>query len=111
MNIQFKKGVLEMCVLLMLEQRDSSGYDIANELSRTISISDGTVYPILRRLKQDGYVSSYLAESPGGAPRKYYAITQQGVELATALKEEWQTFCTQVNTFVEQGGKKQDVQT
>lgn len=65
MNIPFKKGVLEMCVLLMLQQRNSYGYDIANQLSRTISISDGTVYPILRRLKQDGYVSSYL-KSPGG---------------------------------------------
>ena len=111
MNIQFKKGVLEMCVLLMLEQHDSYGYDIANELSRTISISDGTVYPILRRLKQDGYVSSYLAESPGGAPRKYYAITPQGADLASALKEEWQAFCAQVNKFVEQGGEKQDEQT
>lgn len=108
MNIQFKKGVLEMCVLLMLGQHDSYGYDIANELSRTISISDGTVYPILRRLKQDGYVSSYLVESPGGAPRKYYTITPEGVELAAALKEEWQTFCTQVNKFMEQGGEKQD---
>lgn len=54
-----------MRALLMLQQRDSYGYDIANELSRTISISDGTVYPILRHLKQDGYDSSYL-KFPGG---------------------------------------------
>lgn len=75
MNIQFKKGVLEMCVLVMLESGDRYGYDIANELSQSIAISNGTVYPILRRLKQEEYVSSYLVESPGGAPRKYYAIT------------------------------------
>ena len=49
MNIQFKKGVLEMCVLLMLEHGDRYGYDIANELTRSISISDGTVYPIDRK--------------------------------------------------------------
>ena len=60
MNIQFKKGVLEMCVLVMLESGDRYGYDIANELSQSIAISNGTVYPILRRLKQEEYVSSYL---------------------------------------------------
>ena len=86
MNIQFKKGVLELCVLLMLESGDRYGYDIANEISQSISISNGTVYPILRRLKQEEYVSSYLVESPGGAPRKYYAITPQGRRLAGALK-------------------------
>ena len=68
MNIQFKKGVLEMCVLVMLESGDRYGYDIANELSQSIAISNGTVYPILRLLKQEEYVSSYLVESPGGAP-------------------------------------------
>ena len=68
MNIQFKKGVLEMCVLVMLESGDRYGYDIANELSQSIAISNGTVYPILRRLKQEEYVSSYLVESPGCAP-------------------------------------------
>lgn len=104
MNIQFKKGVLEMCVLLMLEEGDRYGYDIANELSRTVSISDGTVYPILRRLKQDGYVSSYLVESPGGAPRKYYTITPQGRALSADLTREWRTFCAQVDALINRGG-------
>lgn len=104
MNIQFKKGVLEMCVLLMLEDGDRYGYDIAGDLSKIISISDGTVYPILRRLKQDGLVSSYLVESPGGAPRKYYAITQAGNGVAQKLKQEWLTFSQQVNTFVNKEG-------
>lgn len=105
MNIQLKKGVLEMCVLLMLEDGDRYGYDIANDLSRTISISDGTVYPILRRLKQEEYVSSYLVESPGGAPRKYYTITAKGREVAGVLKAEWQTFSQQVDVFINRGGK------
>ena len=100
MNIQLKKGVLEMCVLLMLESGDRYGYDIANELSRSITISDGTVYPILRRLKQDHYVSSYLVESPGGAPRKYYTITPEGRKLAASLTNEWQEFIKQVNAFI-----------
>ena len=104
MNIQFKKGVLEMCVLVMLESGDRYGYDIANELSQSIAISNGTVYPILRRLKQEEYVSSYLVESPGGAPRKYYAITQAGNGVAQKLKQEWLTFSQQVNTFVNKEG-------
>ena len=104
MNIQFKKCVLEMCVLLMLEHGDRYGYDIANELTRSISISDGTVYPILRRLKQENYVSSYLVESPGGAPRKYYAITPEGKKLAASLAAEWQTFTQQVNLLIYRGG-------
>jgi len=76
MNIQFKKGVLEMCVLSMLAQKDRYGYDLASNLSQTIDISDGTIYPILRRLKDEGYVTTYLQEASGGPPRKYYALTE-----------------------------------
>ena len=98
MNIQFKKGVLEMCVLVMLESGDRYGYDIAN------------VYPILRRLKQEEYVSSYLVESPGGAPRKYYAITPQGKRLADSLKTEWLSFSERVTAMIQllqkEGGGK-----
>ena len=101
MNIQFKKGVLEMCVLVMLESGDRYGYDIANELSQSIAISNGTVYPILRRLKQEEYVSSYLVESPGGAPRKYYAITPQGKRLADSLKTEWLSFSEKVTAMIQ----------
>ena len=103
MNIQFKKGVLEMCVLVMLESGDRYGYDI-------IAISNGTVYPILRRLKQEEYVSSYLVESPGGAPRKYYAITPQGKRLADSLKTEWLSFSERVTAMIQllqkEGGGK-----
>ena len=68
MNIQFKKGVLEMCVLVMLESGDRYGYDIANELSQSIAISNGTVYPILRRLKQGGIRILLFSGISLGAP-------------------------------------------
>ena len=54
MNIQFKKGVLELCVLSQLVKGDRYGYDLASDLARTIEIADGTIYPVLRRLKSDG---------------------------------------------------------
>ena len=56
MNIQYKKGVLELCVLSMLAKRDWYGYEISESLSKKIDIADGTVYPILRKLKSDGFV-------------------------------------------------------
>ncbi len=105
MTIQFKKGVLEMCVLSMLQNGDRYGYDVACDLSKIMEISDGSVYPVLRRLKEDGYVTSYLEESPGGPPRKYYVITQQGSDYMNALKSEWTQLTSNINTLLDNGGQ------
>ena len=78
MNTQFKKGVLDMCVLAVLSKGDSYGYDLAEELSSKIQIADGTVYPLLRKLASTGEVTTYLKESTGGPPRKYYSLTDKG---------------------------------
>ena len=73
MNIQLKKGVLDLCVLsLLLKTHDRYGYELVAEISKCIEISEGTIYPLLRRLKNEGYVSTYLEESSEGPPRKYY---------------------------------------
>ena len=69
MNVQFKKGVLDLCVLAMLNDNDRYGYELASTLSEAIMISDGTVYPLLRKLASDGLVASYLQESQSGPPR------------------------------------------
>lgn len=78
MNTQYKKGVLELCVLAVLDKRDSYGYEIAEYVSRHITIAEGTIYPILRKLRTEGLVSTYLQEASGGPPRKYYSLTEQG---------------------------------
>ena len=96
MNIQFKKGVLELCVLSMLTRENRYGYELADQLSESIQISDGTVYPILRKLAADGYVTTYLQESSGGPPRKYYALTPLGQETQNKLLTEWQEFVQHV---------------
>ena len=104
MNIQFKKGVLEMCVLSLLEQGDRYGYEIAQAFSGELDVSDGTVYPILRRLKADGYVSSYLEEASGGPPRKYYTLTALGRETYQAARAEYLRFARSVKQLLEDEG-------
>ncbi len=103
MNIQFKKGVLELCVLSLLFDQDRYGYELASSLSQTISISDGTIYPILRRLKSDGFVTTYLQESTEGPPRKYYTLTDSGRNVKVSLESEWFTFVDSVNTVIKGG--------
>lgn len=104
MSIQFKKGVLELCILSMLSRNDHYGYDVAFKLSQSIDLADGSVYPILRRLKQEGCVTSYLEEASGGPPRKYYAITPQGQAALEELTEEWGLLVSRVNGIIENGG-------
>ncbi len=104
MMIQFKKGVLELCVLSMLKQDDQYDYDVASKLSRSIDVADGSIYLVLRRLKQDEYVSSYLEESSGGPPRKYYVITRKGEQFLDQLVDEWRQLVDSVNGIIANGG-------
>ena len=106
MNSQYKKGVLELCVLSLLKKRDCYGYEISEYLSRHIDIADGTVYPILRKLKADGLLTTYLQEESGGPPRKYYSLTGLGRETLKAEREEYLSFSRTVNNLLE--GKTED---
>ena len=100
MNVQYKKGVLELCVLALLSRGDRYGYDISELLSRKIDISDGTVYPILRRLTQEEYFVTYLKESTVGPARKYYHITEKGKGYLGSLKADWDDFSKMVNDIL-----------
>lgn len=100
MNIQFKKGVLELCVLSMLIKEEHYGYELVDNISKHISISEGTIYPLLRRLKNDGYVTTYLKESQEGPPRKYYRITDNGIKAYDELISEWNVFSNGVNKII-----------
>lgn len=102
MNVQYKKGVLELCVLSLLYKRDCYGYDISEYLSKHIDISDGTVYPILRKLKEDGLVTTYLSEESGGPPRKYYSLTQLGREEFRFARKEWIQFSKAVEMLLKE---------
>lgn len=101
MNTQYKKGVLELCVLALLRQRDCYGYEISEILSRRVDIADGTVYPILRKLKADGLLTTYLQEESGGPPRKYYKLTELGLETYQNDRTEYLNFAQSVRTLLE----------
>lgn len=101
MNIQFKKGVLELCVLSTLFKRDCYGYELVNEISKNIAISDGTIYPLLKRLKEEGYFTTYLEESQEGPPRKYYKLTELGIQTKLSLEKEWYNFVNGVSRIVK----------
>ena len=102
MNTQYKKGVLELCVLALLRQRDCYGYEISEILSRRVNIADGTVYPILRKLKADGLLTTYLQEESGGPPRKYYKLTELGRETYQNDRAEYLNFAQSVRTLLEE---------
>ncbi len=102
MNVQFKKGVLELCVLVIICRRDFYGYELVQTISSNIDISEGTIYPLLRRLTKDGHFNTYIRESVEGPPRKYYQITEKGKEYKQALLEEWNQFITGVNNLIEE---------
>ena len=101
MNAQFKKGVLELCVLSKLVEADRYGYELTDAISKQMVISTGTLYLILKRLKDDAYVETYLVESGEGPARKYYHLTDQGRIYQTSLKKEWLDFVTVVQNILE----------
>jgi PadR family transcriptional regulator PadR len=106
MNSQYKKGVVELCVLSLLYRQDCYGYDVSEYLSRHIEIADGTVYPVLRKLKSDGYVTTYLSEESGGPPRKYYSLTKTGRAEFLRQKDEWSAFAKSIEILLE--GESED---
>lgn len=101
MNAQFKKGVLELCVLAVLSRQDCYGFELVSRVSHSIAMSEGTVYPLLKRLRDDELLTTYLKESMEGPPRKYYRLTEKGNEKYRQLQEEWHTFTKGVDDIIE----------
>lgn len=92
-----------MCVLALVSQRDYYGYELVENISKRIEISEGTIYPILRRLTVEKYFETYLTESSEGPPRKYYRMTDLGRQETKKLLSSWEKFSEDVN-FIIKGG-------
>ncbi|PKK96492.1 MAG: PadR family transcriptional regulator [Tenericutes bacterium HGW-Tenericutes-3] len=105
MNTQFKKGILEMCILSIIKQRDMYGYEVIEKLSTDIDVNENTVYPILRRLTGQGLFDTYMEQTNIGAPRKYYKITALGNDKLQEYETEWTSFLKGV--FKLLGGSEQ----
>ncbi len=101
MNPQFNKGVLEMCVLALLAKRDFYGFELVETISHYVDISEGTIYPLLRRLTQEDYVTTYLQESNSGPPRKYYRMTTYGKQFTEELLQDWQNFSIKIDQLID----------
>ncbi|MDX9731002.1 MAG: PadR family transcriptional regulator [Bdellovibrionales bacterium] len=109
MNTQFHKGVVEMCVLALVAKEDRYGYELVSAISTRIPISEGTIYPILRRLTQEGYFETYLVESNEGPPRKYYRMTKNGRTFTQSLVEQWTHFTESVEEIIHPPTKRRGV--
>lgn len=100
MNPQLKRGALELCVLSIVRSSDCYGYELVNKISDFMHITEGTVYPLLKRLKDNGQIKSYIVESSEGPARKYYKITDNGIDSQEKMRHEWFSFVDSVNKLI-----------
>ena len=100
---QIVRGTLEYCILLMLDKKVYYGYEILQELSKypIITSTESTVYPLLRRLTKEGYLSTYNRESNEGPPRKYYSMTVEGEVYLATLIREWDQMVDSVQRLLK----------
>ena len=90
----------------MVEEKDMYGYELVEKVSKVVDVSEGTIYPILKRLTNEGYFETYTKESTEGPIRKYYHITSLGIKIMQEELEEWQKFSKSVNDFIKRSIKK-----
>ncbi len=88
---QLRRGVLELCVLRLIDRRPHYGYELVSALDQFAPLASGenTLYPLLRRLKSDGLLETFMEDSPSGPPRQYYRTTAKGRKRLEALETEW----------------------
>lgn len=108
MKTQLKKGILDMLVLALLEHTDRYGFEMVERISAHVEISERTIYPLLKRLRDDDLVTTYLAESDRGAPRKYYRITQKGRDYVETARAEWAEIRAGVEALLSEAEREQE---
>jgi PadR family transcriptional regulator PadR len=100
MNAQFKKGVVEMCILKLVSKQDMYGLEVIEGISKEIDVNENTVYPILRRLTVAGYFETYKEKNVTGPDRKYYKVTLKGEEYLNDLLLEYKDFTAKVERII-----------
>lgn len=104
---QIRRGAIEYCVLALLRDGgEQYGFDLVRTLAAADELvtSEGTIYPLLTRLRQEGLVATTWRESPQGPPRRYYRITHEGKEALEAFTEQWIRFRSAVDRLLGTGG-------
>ena len=98
---QMRKGLLEYCILSLINQKESYSSDILEVLKAAdLIVVEGTLYPLLSRMKTNGLLDYRWQESKDGPPRKYYRLTEEGHVLLSQLDGEWNAICTSINALV-----------
>lgn len=101
-STQMRKGVLELCTLAIISQKDAYASDIIETLKTSdLIVVEGTLYPMLTRLKNEGMLSYRWEESTSGPPRKYYQLTDLGKEALNQLKYSWLELTKAVNKIIQ----------
>jgi PadR family transcriptional regulator PadR len=99
---QMRRGTLEYCVLALLQSNDRYAFDLVRDLASLDGMvtSEGTIYPLLARLRKEELVASTWQESPSGPPRRYYRLTAKGQKALAAFTEEWERFRDAVDQLI-----------
>lgn len=102
---QLLHGVLDMCLLSLIEEEASYGYEMVNKLrERGLDLaSEGSIYPLLSRLQKQGVIEGYLVQSSAGPARKYYRMTGEGSDVLDRWRREWRAFSSAVDAVLEGG--------
>lgn len=105
---QLLHGVLDMCLLSLIEEEASYGYEMVNKLrDRGLDLaSEGSIYPLLSRLQKQGIIEGYLVQSPAGPARKYYRMSDMGREILDQWRREWRQFRTSVDAVLSGGSRE-----
>jgi PadR family transcriptional regulator, regulatory protein PadR len=105
---QLRRGVLEFCVLALLRDGERYGVELVRALGEVegLALSEGTLYPLLARLRREGSVQSTWRESQGGPPRRYYRLSASGREALEAFVREWRRFRSAVDQVLDMEGAR-----
>jgi len=100
---QMRKGILEYCILTIIGRQEAYTSDILEALRRAdLLVVEGTLYPLLSRLKNNGLLAYRWQESKDGPPRKYFTLTEEGKELLSAMDKEWSVVQNAIQTITQQ---------
>ena len=100
---QMRKGILEYCILSIISRQEAYTSDILEALRQAdLLVVEGTLYPLLSRLKNNGLLSYRWQESNDGPPRKYFTLTDEGKDLLESLDKEWNTISSAINQITQQ---------
>jgi len=101
MNIQFKKGVIELCIFSLISNNELTAYEIVKRICSSVKVPEGSLYPLIRQLVVNGYIETYLKDV-GGETKKYYKLTSKGIASNESYRSEWYDLTNRVNALIKE---------